>query len=386
MHEETLKKFAREQQARAAMRMQQAADKEAALKARLEQERNTMIEMNTRKSNEAATKIDRAAEQRRQMAFEQRQLFHERHVAQQARMDAIMLADERKRQERKRKGKEKALSIGRAQQQQQQMQEQRRSGILNKEAAKQAELDRRQICLDNARFDKQQQRLQQMVASRGRVSVRMSEEQNKMDNMQQQFAARLARVESFSALRDEHVTAAHQMVVRVGLEKQALHYSMRNMRQQVAKVKSAVRLELPPGLRANVQNEQLKALLEQCDPKGQGVISLSTMRSVLSEKLPPTPGKRRLQVSASAPTLQSGESKKSEGEKNKLLAAFREVDTDGNGAISKRELFDKLNSLGIDQHSERFKLFRVRFRFMCPALARWQTSDIAPVMQCVAGL
>ena len=179
-----------------------------------------------------------------------------------------------------------------------------------------------------------------------------------MDHLEHALAARTAKVQQFAQIKDEHVGAVHQMVVRVGLDKQSMHFSMGRMRSQPTKSMPAVRLEVPPDIRRNIQNEQLKQLLEQCDPKGEGRISLKSMRSVLSENVAAEPSKRELGRAASTPHLSSSKPKMSMQEK--LVAAFHEADVDNSGAISKRELFALLERVGIDQHSQRMKLFSVR--------------------------
>jgi len=264
------------------------------------------------------------------------------------------------KREVKRKAEEKRVAIEKAQQQQNALQEERRNSILRKEAAKQAELDRKAIEIEDVRYERQQNRLMQHAASRGRVDARFSEIAAKLEHQELAALERMGKVEEFERQKEIIVHSTHQNAVRSGLHKQTMHFTMGRMRQQAAKAQTALRLDLPANLRANIQNEQLRSLIDRIDPKGEGSISLNSMRSVLSRdaKLDQPRPKRGMRHAASQPTLGKGESSKKMSEEEKLIQAFKDADIDNSGSISKREMFGLLERLGIDRHSSRMKLFR----------------------------
>jgi len=271
-------------------------------------------------------------------------------------MASMAEEEEARKREVKRKATEKKVMIERAQEQQQVLQEERRNSILRKEAQKQAELDRKAVEIDDVRYERQQERLKQHAASRGRVDQRMGETKAKMEHLEQSMGERYAKVEEFELLKATHVHSAHQMAVRSGLHKQSMHYAMQNMREQAAKAQTVVRLDVPPHIRANIQNEQLRTLLDRMDEKGEGQISLKSMRTVLAQdaKLDQPKPKRGMRHAQSQPTM----SLKGKSDEEKLIDAFREADKDSSGTISKREMFGLLERIGIDRHSSRMKLFR----------------------------
>eukprot|EP00966_Prymnesium_polylepis_P166813 3855854-Prymnesium_polylepis.2 len=151
-----------------------------------------------------------------------------------------------------------------------------------------------------------------------------------MEHLEQSMGERYAKVEEFELLKATHVHSAHQMAVRSGLHKQSMHYAMQNMREQAAKAQTVVRLDVPPHIRANIQNEQLRTLLDRMDEKGEGQISLKSMRTVLAQdaKLDQPKPKRGMRHAQSQPTM----SLKGKSDEEKLIDAFREADKDSSGA------------------------------------------------------
>jgi len=237
------------------------------------------------------------------------------------------------------------------------LQVERRAAILRKEEEKDAELEKKTVQVDDARFEKQQNRLLQHAASRGRVEACMSETKAKMAHLHAAMEERYAKVTDFELQKEQHLNSAHQMAVRTGLYKQSMHFSMGRMRNEAVKPKTAVRLEVPAHIRGNIQNPELKALLDRMDADATGRISLTSMRSVLSQdaELDKPKPKRGMRHAASTPNLSAP---KPQTEEEKLIAAFKDADRDNSGSISKREMFDLLQNLGIDRHSSRMKLFR----------------------------
>ena len=357
MHKETMARYTEEMKQQEVARLEKTAKKEAALNARMEAEKKERMALNAKKADEAAAKIDRAAASRRAMNIEQRKIFHERHLAQEARMASMADEEERKRAEAKLRASQKGQHIKKAQEVQSRLQEERKAAIMAKEAAKQAELDRKAVQIEDARYEKQQQRLLMHAASRGRVDSSMNETKAKMEHLGQELSERFAQVEEQERQKAAHINSAHQMAVRVGLQKQSMHFSMGRMRLQVCKKQVPLRLEVPAHIRANVQNEKLKGLLDRADSKGDGQISMMKLREVLAQeaKLDEKKPKRGMRHAASAPAL---ESEKTLTEEEKLLKAFRDADADNSGSISKREMFKLLKELGIDETSSKMSIFR----------------------------
>ena len=95
------------------------------------------------------------------------------------------------------------------------------------------------------------------------------------------------------------------------------------------------------------------------DAKGEGQISLMSMRRVLTEEaqlhMPKPKRGSGMKQAASTPNLTP---QPALSEEEKLLTAFKEADKDGSGNISKREMFGMLERLGIDRHSNCMKLFK----------------------------
>lgn len=329
MHKETMSRFAEEMRQQEAARQEKNVTKEAALHARFEEERREIAARNAKKADDAAAKIDRAFNQRQQLSMEQRKVFHERHMAHEARMATIAEAEEQRKRELKRRAAEKRECIEKAQQQQQARMEERRQAILHKEAQKQAELDRKAVEIDVARYEKQQQRLLLHAASRGRVDHRMEELKAKMSHLNQTIEERYAKVEEFERQKELHLRSAQDIAVRMGLEKQSMHDSMRRMRQQATKARTAERLDVPAHIRANIKNEQLRSLLDHMDAKGEGHISLRAMRDVLTQEpsFDQSKSKRKgHEHSASAPALTTAKPKLTKSEQ--LIQAFKEADKD----------------------------------------------------------
>ena len=111
-----------------------------------------------------------------------------------------------------------------------------------------------------------------------------------------------------------------------------------------------------------MQNRELKALLDRVDPGKEGTIALSSMKRTLTKLLPPMddpkkPGAKL--TSASLPSLSTLEKKTGEppSQYEQYVEAFKAVDLDGSGTISKRELYKVLAKAGLTNSKQQLELF-----------------------------
>ena len=98
------------------------------------------------------------------------------------------------------------------------------------------------------------------------------------------------------------------------------------------------------------------------DPDGEGHISLKSMRRTLTKLLPPVDDSasaaqraKRL-TSNSLPSLLTLEQRKM-SQYDQYVAAFKAVDTDGSGTISKRELYTVLEKAGLTNGKQALEVF-----------------------------
>ena len=163
-------------------------------------------------------------------------------------------------------------------------------------------------------------------------------------------------------------------------------------------------LQVPRDHRQVIQNRELKALLDRVDPGKQGTIPLAAMRKTLTKLLPPPPEKldrvpakvcdreshartlartqrganehpqppprdlpsppshpslstHKQVTSASLPSLLTLEQKQTLSQYDQYLAAFKAVDTDNSGTISKRELLEVLKKAGLASGKQALEVF-----------------------------
>lgn len=221
----------------------------------------------------------------------------------------------------------------------------------------QAELNERANNIAWGRYEKQGRRLEHEAASRGRVESRMGDLQAKISSTDAASHERLRQAEAFASAREDRIDQSQQQAIRHALQKQTLTNSMKLMQANASKKSSLLKLELPPHIRRNVQDERLKEVLGRLDPDGSGVLKLITMGRVLTQgqDLAPPTRHRGLGHSASAPTFKPA--RKGAG-LARLTAAFEQADTDGSGSISKRELNRVLEQAGVNRAADKLKVFK----------------------------
>mmetsp|Transcript_27558 Transcript_27558/g.70195 ORF Transcript_27558/g.70195 Transcript_27558/m.70195 type:complete len:516 (+) Transcript_27558:87-1634(+) len=359
-HQDGLARAAEEREAMAESKRQQDMMKEHKLQERLALERQQMLEKNLLKADEAAAKVERAAQQRIAMTQQQRQAYAERMALQAIRMDEQRQKQEQKARDSKLAAAQKHAQIERAQQQQKALLEARKQSILQAEAQKQAELDLKAEREAQARAEQRRERRLQEAASRGRVERTMGDLQSQLSTLEGQLETRTAKVEDFVGHRRSQMVEAQQLAVSGALERAAMANSMAKMRENL-QCNHSLGLNIPPERRA-VQNPELKALLRRLDPDDQGEIPLAKMRSTLTKLLPPEdesalhkgPKKHGTQ---SMPSLTSSLETLHMSRYEKAVAAFKACDIDGSGTISKRELYNVLRKAGLSNGKQALEVF-----------------------------
>lgn len=358
LHEEQLARAAEERRQADESKRLRDEQKEAKLRQRMAAEKAELLERNLKKSEEAAEKVHRAAEHRTEATKQQRAQYGERMVAQQKRFEMQRQAQEKRVAEIKEAGELKKQVIERTQQQMLALDAQRRTAILNQEAMKQARMDIRAREEAEARAKLQQERVYQEAASRGRVERTMGDLQAQLSALEGQLDARQDRLEDFTGQRDRSIVEGQHLSVASSLERASLTNSMSKMRSNLTNT-ATLYLEVPTD-RRQVQNRELKALLDRVDPDGDGHISLASMRKTLTKLLPPPPANEarpKKLTSASLPSLLTLEQRQTLSQYDQYVAAFKAVDQDNSGTISKRELYDVLRKAGLTDSKQALELF-----------------------------
>jgi Ca2+-binding EF-hand superfamily protein len=342
-------------------RMQDAM-KEQKLRERLAAERQSQLEKNLLKADEAQAKVERAAQQRIAMTAQQRADYAVRMEAQQRRVEEQQAERERKMAEIKAHGEQKQAEIVRAIEQQKALQEARKQAIMQQEAKKNAELDAKAERERQLRAEAMRERQLQEAASRGRVERTMGELQSQLESLEGQLEARAAKVDDFCNNRHGHMELAQKLAVAGALERAMMSNSMAKMRQNLSSEGMAsLRLEIPTE-RREVHNPELKALLQRLDPAGAGEVPLAQMKKTLTKLLPPTDefgGQRPKRIgSQSMPSLSASLDALQLSRYERAVAAFKKIDADNSGTISKRELYEVLKTAGLSNGKQALEVFK----------------------------
>ena len=364
-HEEQLARGAEERaQAEESKRLADQR-KEERLQQRLEDERVALQARNAKKAEEAAEKVQRAADQRVAMTKLAREQYNARMVEQNKRMAAQKAARERRVAEIKAAGEMKREVIERTREQQVQLDERRRNQILTAEAQRTQRMEAKAARENEERRLLQHEKHLQEAAARNRVERTMGDLQAQLSALEGQLDARADRLESFTTSKEVGIDEAQRLSIAGALERQALSNSMSKMRSNLTNT-GTLYLELPQG-RRRVQNRELKALLDRVDPQGEGTIALSSMKRTLTKLLPPMEEAKAKAAakltSASLPSLTTLERPGGGGgggasQYDQYVEAFKAVDTDGSGSISKRELYVVLKKAGLTDTAQALELFQ----------------------------
>ena len=137
---------------------------------------------------------------------------------------------------------------------------------------------------------------------------------------------------------------------------------MAKMRQNLSSEGMAsLRLEIPTE-RREVHNPELKALLQRLDPAGAGEVPLAQMKKTLTKLLPPTEefgGQRPKRIgSQSMPSLSASLDALQLSRYERAVAAFKKIDADDSGTISKRELYEVLKTAGLSNGKQALEVFK----------------------------
>ena len=199
----------------------------------------------------------------------------------------------------------------------------------------------------------------QEAASRARVERRMGDLQAQLSALEGQLHARSHKVEQFVDERNRKISEGQRLAVSGALERSQLVNSMGKMRENL-KAASSMYIDMPAA-RRNVQNPELKALLARVDPEGDGRVAFSSMRKTLNKLLPPPdePGAPRSRHlgSQSLPSLSASFETQKKSRYERALAAFKALDADGSGEISKRELYKVLKEAGLSNGKQALEVF-----------------------------
>ena len=362
LHQDQLKRTAEEREAMAESKRMQDAMKEQKLRERLAAERQSQLEKNLLKADEAQAKVERAAQQRIAMTAQQRADYAVRMEAQQRRVEEQQAERERKMAEIKAHGEQKQAEIVRAIEQQKALQEARKQAIMQQEAKKNAELDAKAERERQLRGEAIRERQLQEAASRGRVERTMGELQSQLESLEGQLEARTAKVDEFCNNRHGHMELAQKLAVAGALERAMMSNSMAKMRQNLSSEGMAsLRLEIPTE-RREVHNPELKALLQRLDPAGAGEVPLAQMKKTLTKLLPPPEefgGQRPKRIgSQSMPSLSASLDALQLSRYERAVAAFKKIDADDSGTISKRELYEVLKTAGLSNGKQALEVFK----------------------------
>jgi len=359
LHEETMLRAAEERaQAEESKRIADER-KESKLRARLADERDQLLERNLRKAEESAEKVKAAAEQRIKMTEVQRAAYKERTQKQQQRMAEQKAAQDKRIAEIRTAAELKQQVIERAQQQQKAQEEDRRQSILQAEAEKERKLEVKAAREGEARRLLQHEKVLQEAAARGRVERTMGDLQAQLYALEGQLDARQDKVDTFTRKRDVYIEEGQRLSVASSLERSTLANSMSKMRSNLGQTTTQY-IEMPQGRRGNVESSELQALLRRIDPDQDGHIPLATMRKTLTKLLPPPPEHQRRSAritSSSLPSLLTLEQQQNMDRYQQFVTAFKAVDTDNSGTISKRELYAVLAKAGLTNGKQALEVF-----------------------------
>jgi len=191
----------------------------------------------------------------------------------------------------------------------------------------------------------------------------MGDLQSHLFELEGKLEERVAKVESFTAVRETDQREGQRLSVRLSVERAQLANSMFEMRTNPSSCGSHV-LELPPD-RRQAKDRELKAIFDRVDPNVAGHISLPSLKRTMGKLLPAHKppdqrGRRPKQVtrSLSSSSLITAEQRKTMSTHDQCMEAFKACDTDGSGTISKRELLTALKMVGLKDTKTAIDIFQ----------------------------
>jgi len=380
MHHETMAKAAEAERRNEEAKRKRDDAKNEALRARLAHEQQLNEQRNMRKASEASEKIMNASRMRQAQTAQAEAAFQVRMAAQTQRMDLLRQVQEQKAKDAREQSRQKRELMEQAQRQMRAREAEKRQSILKREASKDGTMRRQFDSLHSHRMLRLHEHEVQAAASRGRVERTMSDLQGKLDSLEVEQNERRARLDHFDNLRFTKQKEQQEIATRHSVHAAELANSMDRMRANMKN--GSCPYAMPASFRRSLQTPELRQIVERADPSGTGVVTLDSLRRVLSDlggeqaaeqgaiaasssggvggylkRIKSTLG------SSSLPTLTSLPEKRP-SQRDRLLDAFRSADTDASGTISKRELYKileaaKLSGSGSQDFLRLFKGFDV---------------------------
>lgn len=357
-HDNRINKLADERsQADEKMRLADES-RQAKLRAKLLADREALQEKNERKADEAARKVQQAADLRTEMAEKQRARFQEREIAQRNRMLAQKEAQEKRLADIRAAADMKRQGIERAQQVQRSQEQQRRTLIMEEAAARQQQLEEWHASDEAARRQRAYEDRLQAAAMRNNVEDTMQAALQHAAEREFQMEERMAKVDNLQLGRQMDTERAQHLSVRLSVDRAQLANSMGKLRTNLSSSDPNLIIDLPKQRRRKVKDQDVKTILDRVDPKAEGHIHLPSVKKKLAKMLPPPRPISRathLPVSKSMPSLLPP--KPDMSLHDKCVEAFKAADIDGSGTISKRELLTTLRSMGLKDTKNAMDLF-----------------------------
>mmetsp|Transcript_22409 Transcript_22409/g.72418 ORF Transcript_22409/g.72418 Transcript_22409/m.72418 type:complete len:496 (+) Transcript_22409:164-1651(+) len=365
--EEIQDRAAKEVAAAAEQRLLQNERKEAELQARMLAEKQAMQKKIAEKAAESAFKVERSAKLRKQHIEEQRQEFARRSALMEKRTRERAAAEDRRLHEQREKQATKKVQLQKAKDHMLENVEAKKQAIINEEQRKELSLQRRALEVEEQRRMRQHERCMMLAAQKQRTEESMTQLQGRLEKLDCMVMARMERAELLERAKEAQIEQQRQMSRSASLSRHAMSNTLRKIEQNLSN--RDLTLRIPANVRRNLEKPELRSLFETCDPKGEGVISVKSVRNLLAEARAsvsssafgqPQPNKlrstdmsqKRLLFSYSTAKLLApakGGGTGTDEMLDTLLRAFNMVDAEGTGSIAKSDLYAVLEKAGMTQ-------------------------------------
>jgi len=398
--EEIQDRAAKEVAAAAEQRLLQNERKEAELQARMLAEKQAMQKKIAEKAAESAFKVERSAKLRKQHIEEQRQEFARRSALMEKRTRERAAAEDRRLHEQREKQATKKVQLQKAKDHMLENVEAKKQAIINEEQRKELSLQRRALEVEEQRRMRQHERCMMLAAQKQRTEESMTQlqvrhtdddaapapcscpldwqrhcsphfylthAQGRLEKLDCMVMARMERAELLERAKEAQIEQQRQMSRSASLSRHAMSNTLRKIEQNMSN--RDLTLRIPANVRRNLEKPELRSFFETCDPKGEGVISVKSVRNLLAEARAsvssstfgqPQPNKlrstdmsqKRLLFSYSTAKLLApakGGGTGTDEMLDTLLRAFNMVDAEGTGSIAKSDLYAVLEKAGMTQ-------------------------------------
>lgn len=217
---------------------------------------------------------------------------------------------------------------------------------------------------EQLRRERQYERNLLMAAQKQRTEHSMLQLQGRLDNLDRMITARTERSDLLERAKQAKIEEQRRLSRSVSLNRHALSNSIKKM--QNSRSNPDLKISIPARVRRSLEKPELRSFFEACDPEGKGIVTLGTVRNLLAEaracvsidpledssphrSLAKMGSPKRLLFSLSSEKLLLNPAVDHDDKFEVLYRAFKEVDTDGSGFISKRELYSVLEKAGMTQ-------------------------------------